>query len=135
MPAFFIHPPQPELQDYPMDFLISNAYAEAGAAAQDPGIAGLVMPVAILLMFFFLFVLPQQRRAKEQKKMIQSLARGSEIVTNGGLLGRVVDLDDNFVQIEIAENIQVHVQRHSNASLMPKGTYKARKRAEKSEKN
>ena len=118
-----------------MDFLISNAYAEAGAAAQDPGIAGLVMPVAILLMFFFLFVLPQQRRAKEQKKMIQSLARGSEIVTNGGLLGRVVDLDDNFVQIEIAENIQVHVQRHSIASLMPKGPYKARKRAEKSEKN
>lgn len=112
-----------------MDFLISNAYA--ADAAQDPGIAGLVMPLAILLMFFFLFVLPQQRRAKEQKKMIQSLTRGSEIVTTGGLLGKVIDLDDNFVQLEIAENIHVHVQRHAVGSLMPKGTYKAKKRAEK----
>ncbi len=118
-----------------MDFFISNAYAEAAPAAQDPGIAGLVMPLAILLMFFFLFVLPQQRRAKEQKKMIQALTRGSEIVTNGGLLGRVVDLDDNFVQVEIAENVYVHVQRHSIGSLMPKGTYKAKKRTEKNEKS
>lgn len=113
-----------------MDFLISNAYA-AAPAAQDPGIAGLVMPAAILLMFFFLFVLPQQRRGKEQKKMIQALTRGSEIVTTGGLLGKVVELDDNFIQLEIAENIHVHVQRHAIASLMPKGTYKAKKRADK----
>ncbi|MGI9213486.1 MAG: preprotein translocase subunit YajC, partial [Methylococcaceae bacterium] len=108
-----------------MDFLISNAHAAAAPAAQDPGLVGLVMPLAILLMFFFLFVLPQQRRSKEQKKMIQALDRGTEVVTNGGLLGRVVDLDDNFVQLEIAENIHVHIQRHSITSIMPKGTYKA----------
>ena len=114
-----------------MDFLISNAYA-AAPAAQDPGLAGLIMPAAILLMFFFLFVLPQQRRAKEQKKMTQSLTRGSEVVTTGGILGKVVELDDNFVQLEIADNIQINIQRHAVASLMPKGTYRAsRKKAEK----
>jgi preprotein translocase subunit YajC len=114
-----------------MDFFISDAFAQAAPAPQEPGMAGLIMPVAILLIFFFLFVLPQQRRAKEQKKMIQSLTKGSEVVTTGGLLGKVIDLDDNFVQLEVAENIHVHVQRHAIASLMPKGTYKAKKKTEK----
>jgi preprotein translocase subunit YajC len=63
--------------------------------------------------------------------MIQSLTKGSEVVTTGGLLGKVIDLDDNFVQLEVAENIHVHVQRHAIASLMPKGTYKAKKKTEK----
>jgi len=111
------------------EFFISAAHAEGAQAAQDPGFAGFILPMAILAMFFFLFVLPQQRRNKEQKKMIQSLTKGSEVVTNGGLLGKVVDLDDNFVQIEVAENLAVHVQRHAIASLVPKGTYKAKKKA------
>jgi preprotein translocase subunit YajC len=113
-----------------MDFFISDALAQAAPTPQDPGMAGLIMPLAILLIFFFLFVLPQQRRTKEHKKMVQSLSKGSEVVTNGGLLGRVVELDDNFVQLEIAENIHVHVQRHAISSMMPKGTYKAKKKTE-----
>lgn len=116
-----------------MDFLISNAMAEAGpAAAQEPGFAGLILPLAILLVFFFLFVVPQQRKAKEQKKMVESLAKGTEVITAGGLLGRVADLDDNFVQLELADNVIVHVQKHAVASLVPKGTYKSRKKGEKS---
>lgn len=111
-----------------MEFLISSAHAQAAPAQQEPGFAGLILPLAILLMFFLMFVLPQHRRAKEQKKMVQSLAKGVEVVTNGGLLGKIVDLDDNFVQLEVAENTFVHVQRHAVASLMPKGTYKASKR-------
>lgn len=118
-----------------MDFLISSAYAQAAPAQQEPGFAGLVLPLAILLMFFLLFVLPQHRRAREQKKMVESLAKGVEVVTNGGVLGRIVDLDENFVQLEIDDNTVVNVQRHAVASLMPKGTYKASKRKlEKAEK-
>jgi preprotein translocase subunit YajC len=116
-----------------MGFFISDALAQAAPAAQqEPGFAGLILPLGILLVFFFLFVVPQQRRNKEQKKMIQSLTKGSEVVTTGGLLGRIVDLDDNFVQLELADNVIIHVQRHAVASLVPKGTYKARKKAEKS---
>ncbi|MGH8559935.1 MAG: preprotein translocase subunit YajC [Methylococcales bacterium] len=104
-----------------MGFLISNAYA---ASAEDPAIAGLLFPVAILLVFYFLFIRPQQKRAKEHKNLVSSLNRGAEVVTNGGLLGKVVDLDENFVRIEVNENTFVQVQRNAIASLMPKGTYK-----------
>lgn len=119
-----------------MAFLISEARAEtpapvAGPAAQEPGMAGLIFPLAILLVFFFLFIRPQQRRQKEHKKMVEALTRGTDVVTNGGLLGRVVDLDDNFVRLEVADNVQVQVQRHAVTSLMPKGTYKASKKTEK----
>lgn len=113
-----------------MDFFISDALAQSGT--QEPGLAGLILPLAILLVFFFLFVVPQQRKSKEQKKMVDSLSKGSEVVTTGGLLGRVADLDDSFVQLELAENVHVYVQRHAVASLVPKGTYKARKKGEKS---
>lgn len=115
-----------------MGFFISDALAEAAApAAQEPGFVGLILPLAIMAVFYLLFVMPQQRRNKEHKKMVETLGKGSEVVTNGGLLGRVIDLDDNFVQLELADNIHVHVQRHAIASMVPKGTYKAKKKAEK----
>jgi preprotein translocase subunit YajC len=115
-----------------MSFFISDAYAQAAPAAQqDPGLAGLVLPVGILLIFFFLFVLPQHRRGRDHKKLVESLAKGNEVVTNGGLLGKVIDVDENFVQLEVGENLIVNVQKHAIASLMPKGTYKARKKIEK----
>ena len=104
-----------------MEFFISNAYA---APAEDPGALGLIFPVAILLVFYFLFIRPQQKRAKEHKNLVSSLNRGAEVVTNGGLLGKVVDLDENFVRIEVGENTFLQVQRNAIASLMPKGTYK-----------
>ncbi|MCI0655094.1 MAG: preprotein translocase subunit YajC [Methylococcaceae bacterium] len=105
-----------------MDFFISNVYA--AAPAEDPAIVGLLFPVAILLVFYFLFIRPQQKRAKEHKSLVSSLNRGAEVVTNGGLLGKVVDLDENFVRIEVSENTFVQVQRNAIASLMPKGTYR-----------
>lgn len=114
-----------------MSFFISDAFAQAAPAAQEPGLAGLIFPLAILAVFFFLFVWPQHKRSKEHKKLVEALTKGSEVVTTGGLLGKVTDLDENFVQLEVAENVYVHVQRHAVASLMPKGTYKAKKRTEK----
>lgn len=114
-----------------MSFLISDAFAQAAPAAQEPGIAGLIFPLAILAVFFFLFVWPQHKRSREHKKLVEALTKGSEVVTTGGLLGKVTDLDDNFVQLEVADNVHIHVQRHAVASMMPKGTYKTKKRAEK----
>lgn len=113
-----------------MAFLISDAWAEgaAGAAAQGPGITGLIFPVAILMVFYFLFIMPQQRRQKEHKKMVNSLSKGVDVVTAGGLLGRVVDFDESFVRLEVADDVYVQVQKHAIASLMPKGTYKSLKK-------
>jgi preprotein translocase subunit YajC len=114
-----------------MSFLISDAWAEAAPGAQDPGLAGVIFPLAILVVFFLLFVLPQHKRGKEQKKLIESLTKGTEVVTNGGILGRVVDVDDNFINLEVSDNLQIIVQKHAVASVMPKGTYKTRKKLDK----
>lgn len=112
-----------------MVFLISDAWAEGAAgAAQEPGIAGMLFPVAILLVFYFLFIRPQQRRQKEHKKMVAALNKGVDVVTNGGVLGRVVDFDESFVRLEVADNVFLQVQKHAIASLMPKGTYKSLKK-------
>jgi len=109
--------------DY-MDFFISNAMAE-GAKAAGNDFAGLLMPMAILVFFYFLFIRPGQKRAKEHKKMVDSLSKGTELVTTGGLLGKVAHVDDNFIGLEVSSDNLVWIQRSEIRSLMPKGTYKA----------
>ncbi len=108
-----------------MSFFISDALAEAPAAATQPGIEGMLFPLGILVFFYFLFLRPQSKKAKEQKQMLAALTKGAEVVTSGGILGKVVELDENFVKIEVSDNSFIQVQRHAIASLMPKGTYKA----------
>jgi preprotein translocase subunit YajC len=108
-----------------MSFFISDAVAAAAPAAQQPGIEGMLFPLGILVFFYFLFLRPQAKRAKEKKQMIAAMTKGAEVVTAGGILGKVVDMDDNFLKIEICENTFIQVQRQSIESMMPKGTYKA----------
>ena len=107
-----------------MSFFISDA-AAAAPAAQQPGMEGMLFPLAILLFFYFLFLRPQSKRNKEKKQMIAALAKGAEVVTAGGILGRISDVDDNFVKLEVGDNTFIQVQRHSIESMMPKGTFKA----------
>ena len=109
-----------------MSFFISDAWAEAApAAAQQPDLLGALMPFAILfVVFYFLLIRPQQKRAKEHRKLIDNLAKGDEVVTGGGLVGKVVDLGDNFIEVEVADNVRVKVQRQMLASVLPKGTIK-----------
>jgi preprotein translocase subunit YajC len=107
-----------------MSFFISDALA-AAPAAQQPGMEGLLFPAAILVFFYFLFLRPQAQRAKEKKQMVAALGKGTEVVTTGGILGKVVDLDDNFVKLEVGDNVFIQVQRQSIETMMPKGTYKA----------
>lgn len=108
-----------------MSFLISDAVAAAAPAAQQPGIEGMIFPLGILVFFYFFFLRPQAKRAKEKKEMIASMTKGSEVVTSGGILGKVAELDENFVKLEVSDNTFIQVQRHSIESMMPKGTYKA----------
>ncbi|TNF95179.1 MAG: preprotein translocase subunit YajC [Gammaproteobacteria bacterium] len=109
-----------------MNFLISDAYAQAAPAAQPDMFTGFVLPMLFLVaVFYFLIIRPQSKRNKEHKKMLSDLAKGDEIATNGGLIGRIVRIGENFIEIEVADNIKVRVQKHAVASLMPKGTLKS----------
>lgn len=109
-----------------MSFFISEALAEAAPAAQqgDP-IMGLLPLVIIFVVFYFLLIRPQSKRAKEHKNMVASLAKSDEVVTTGGILGRISALDDNFISLEIADGVEIKVQRNAIGSLMPKGTIKS----------
>ena len=83
------------------------------------------MMVVFIAIFYFLLIRPQQRKAKEHQAMVAKLAQGDEVVTAGGLLGRVLDVGDTFVTLEIADGVRVKVQRFQVISLMPKGTLKS----------
>jgi len=108
-----------------MSFFISDALAEGAAAGGTQGsLLGMLPLVLIFVLFYFMLIRPQTKRAKEHKNMVAALDKGDEIVTNGGMLGKIIELDDNFLTVEIAEGIQVKVQRQAVATLVPKGTVK-----------
>ncbi|MDP3873292.1 MAG: preprotein translocase subunit YajC [Pseudomonadota bacterium] len=105
---------------------ISPAYAQAAGAADPTG--GLMGLLPILLMFvvlWFLMIRPQMKRAKEHKALIEALAKGDEVVTQGGMAGRITKVGDNFISVELAPNVEVAVQRQAIATVLPKGTLKA----------
>jgi len=104
---------------------ISNAYAEAAVAAPDSGIMNFLPLIALVAVFYFLILRPQTKRAKEQKTMIAALQRGDEVVTVGGEVGTVSKVYDQYVSVELAENLEVKVQKSAIQSVLPKGTIKA----------
>ena len=112
-----------------MNFLIANAWADgAGAAASGAaggGLLGLVVPMALVAVFFYFFIArPQSRRAKEHKAMIDALAKGDE-VSIAGILGKITQVSENFVTVEIADGVVIKVQRHTIQTILPKGTVKS----------
>ena len=108
-----------------MSFFISEALAEAPAAAgQGDPIMGLLFPIGLVVILYFFLIRPQMKRQKEHKKLVDALAKGDEVATMGGLLGRVTDLGDNFAKIEIAEGVEVKIRRPSIESILPKGSLK-----------
>ena len=106
-----------------MDFFISNVYAQ-DAAAQG-GLMSFLPLIVIFAVFYFMLIRPQMKRSKEHKQLISQLNKGDEVITNGGLLGRITDVSDSFVTLELAENTQVKIQRQAIATVMPKGTIKS----------
>jgi preprotein translocase subunit YajC len=109
-----------------MDFLISSAYAQTAAPGSAPNALMSFLPLVILFgIFYFMLIRPQMKRAKEQRAMITALAKGDEVLTNGGLLGRIEDIADQFVTLEIAPNLVVKLQKQAISAVLPKGTLKA----------
>jgi preprotein translocase subunit YajC len=105
--------------------LISDAYAQTGAPS-GPGLIETFVPlILIFAVFWFVLIRPQQKKAKEHRQMVGDLKKGDEVVTNGGLLGRVKKIGDDFIVLELAEGYDVNVQRTAVATLMPKGTIKS----------
>ena len=107
-----------------MSFFISDALAQ-GAEASQGGTLELILPLLLMFgIFYFLLIRPQQKKAKEHKAMIGALNKGDEIITNGGLLAKISDVDDNFMTCKISENVEVKIQRHAISTVLPKGTIK-----------
>jgi preprotein translocase subunit YajC len=104
---------------------ISNAYAQAAQGDPSGGLMGLLPLILMFIILWFLMIRPQMKRAKEHKAMVAALAKGDEVVTQGGLTGRVSDLGDNFIHIEVADKVNVVVQRQAIATVLPKGTLKS----------
>ncbi|MCX4187400.1 preprotein translocase subunit YajC [Methylophaga sp. OBS4] len=108
-----------------MDFFISPAFAEAGTqAASSPGLLDFAFPIILLVLFYVMLIRPQQKRAKEHRAMQAALAKGDEVVTDGGLMGKILEITDNAITVQIAENVEVKVRRESVNAILPKGTLK-----------
>ncbi len=109
-----------------MDFLISPAYAQAAAApgGGSAGISQIVILVVFVAIFYFMLIRPQQKRMKEQQAMLSKLATGDEVVTSGGILGRITEVGESFISLEVADGVRIRVQRGQISQLMPKGTLK-----------
>ena len=109
-----------------IDLWITPAYAQSAPAGPFGGDLVAFLPmIAIFVVFYFLLIRPQQKKAKETKAMLKALQKGDEVVTAGGILGRVSKISDQYVTVEIASNTEITVQRGAVSQLLPKGTLKA----------
>lgn len=118
--------------------LISEAFAQAAVPAQTESSLMSLLPLfGILIIFYFIIIRPQSKRAKEQKLMIEGLQRGDEVITNGGILGVILNVSESYVIVEIATGMEVTVLKSSVQTLLPKGTLKSIEPAKggKSQKN
>ncbi|NVJ59817.1 MAG: preprotein translocase subunit YajC [Gammaproteobacteria bacterium] len=95
------------------------------AAAQQSPIGIWVMMGLFVVIFYFLIIRPQSKRQKEHKKMMEAIEKGDEVVTAGGMLGRVAKVTDNYLMINIADNVDISVQKHAVTATLPKGTLKS----------
>jgi preprotein translocase subunit YajC len=108
-----------------MDFFINSAHAQAAGGGGSQGmLQALMLPVLLLVVFYFLLIRPQNKRAKEQKEMLSKVQAGDEVATTGGILGKVVEVGEQFLTLEIASGVNVKLQKFQIALVLPKGTVK-----------
>ena len=108
--------------------LISNAFAQDAAADPTGGLMGLLPLILMFVVLWFLMIRPQMKKAKEHQKMVTELAKGDEVVTQGGIVGRISKISENYVTVEVAEGkngpVELTVQKQAVGTLLPKGTLK-----------
>lgn len=104
--------------------LISQAWAQSAGGAQGGGIESMLLIVLMFGVLYFLMIRPQMKRAKEHKTMVDALQKGDEIIGAGGVLGRVTKLNENYVSLEIAQGVEIQMQRGAVQLVLPKGTIK-----------
>jgi preprotein translocase subunit YajC len=107
--------------------IISNVYAQAALGGGDSGFMGLLPIILMFVLLYFLMIRPQMKRAKEQKQMVEALQKGDEVVTAGGVVGRISEMGDAYLTLEVAPNTAITVQRTAVQTLLPKGTMKSLK--------
>jgi len=107
-----------------LDFLISPAFAQQAPAAPN-ALMQFAPLVVLVIVFYFMLIRPQMKRNKEHRQMLSNIAKGDEVVTGGGLAGKVVGIGEAYVTLEVADNVNVKIQKQAVTSVLPKGTLKA----------
>ena len=107
--------------------LLATALPAIAAAAPAPqgGFGMLLFPIILIAIMYFLMIRPQMKRQKEHKAMLDKLSRGDEVITSGGVAGTITDIGDNFVTVEVADNVRIRVQKGAIGNVLPKGTLKS----------
>lgn len=112
-----------------MSFFISNALAETttstGTASSGNSLASILMLLGFVVIFYLMLWRPQAKRAKDQRILISNLTVSDEVLTAGGLVGKIVKINDDFAILEIADGVQIKIQKNSIANVLPKGTLKS----------
>jgi preprotein translocase subunit YajC len=109
-----------------MSFLISDALAAAPAGAAPANEwSSIALLVGFVIIFYFLLLRPQSKRAKEHRQLVSNLAKGDEVITSGGILGKITKITDDFISVSIAEGVEITLQRQAISTVVPKGTLKS----------
>ncbi len=108
-----------------LDLLIAPAYAQSGAAPSTPSLIANFLPIIVLIpLFYFMLIRPQMRRSKEAREMLGKLAKGDEVVTSGGLAGRISGIGEVYLTVEIADKVEIKIEKSAIAKVLQKGTLK-----------
>lgn len=109
-----------------LDFLIPSAQAQAaGAPPAGGGMGMFLLPIILIAIMYFLMIRPQMKRQKEHRALLEKLNKGDEIITSGGIAGVITDISDNFVTVEVSDNVRIRVQKGAIGNVLPKGTLKS----------
>lgn len=107
-----------------LDFVLSPAYAQAAPAAPNP-LFQFAPLVLLIVIFYFMLIRPQMRRTKEHRQMLGALSKGDEAVTSGGIAGKIVNIGESYVALEVADGVSIKIQKAAITSVLPKGTLKS----------
>lgn len=108
-----------------IDLLIPAAHAAEAGGPMGPGGLDFFIIIAFAAVFYFIVWRPQSKRTKEHRELVSGLSKGDEIVTNGGLVGKITKVEEQFIEFEVAENVHLKLQKHAVAAALPKGTIKS----------